>query len=153
MSYSSKFTDRAPFLTTAGYSHAIEGLSVDNSIRQDIYLDIKTKTPDHIKKYRNSTKEKVGVKQLHYGIYDDDKSYEQYIHGIKTLSSDHVDDCIKNKNDNGVNHFVNVIKENKYSSNQREPLGRGLQRKYVFPDKITNNGGFRFGVPTTGCKL
>lgn len=151
MSNSGKFIDRAPFLSHAGHTSAIEGLSVDKSLRQDLYLN-KVSTPDHIKKYRNSTKEKVGVKQLHYGIYDDDKTYENYVHGIKTLNSDHVEDCIINKENKGINHFLNHIRESKYATSWREPLGKGLQRNYVFPEKVTHTEKFRFGVPTVGCK-
>ena len=149
MSNIGKFKDKTPFLQQAGWTAAVENLSADNSLRQELYMKVKTSTPEKIKKYRNSTKEQIGVKQIHYGIYDDDKSYENYVHGIKTLGSDHVIDCITNKKDSGVNHFINVIKESKYSSSQREPLGKGLQRNYVFPDKTVTEG-FRFGIPTNG---
>jgi hypothetical protein len=91
------------------------------------------------------------VKQIHYGIYDDPKDYENYIHGVKTCESEHVNDCINGRNLNGVNHFVNQIKENKYTSSQREPLGQGIMRNYVFPDKVKEDS-FKFGVPTSGCK-
>lgn len=151
MSNSGKFTDRTPFLSHAGHTSAVEGLSVDRSLRQDLYLQ-KTSTPDNIKKFRNSTKERIGIKQLHPGIYDDSKVYETYVHGIKTLSSDHVDDCIINRENRGINHFLNHIKENKYASSWREPLGKGLQRNYIFPEKVACDENFRFGVPTVGCK-
>lgn len=151
MSNSGKFFDKTPFLSQAGYTSAIEGLSADNSIRQDLFLKIKTATPERIKKYRNSIRERVGVKQLHPGIYDDDKHYESLVHGIKTLGSDHVNDCIKIKNDSGVSHFMNEIKESYYSSNNREPIGMGLKRNYVFPEKITSDKNFKFGMHSTGC--
>lgn len=151
MSNSGKFSDKAPFLMQAGYTSAVEGLSADNSIRQDLYMKVETRTPERIKKYRNSTKERVGVKQLHPGIYDDDKTYESYTHGIKTLYSEHVPDCIKVPGNSGVGYFLNQIKEQKYASNKREALGRGLQRNYVFPEE-TQKEGFRFGVKTNGCK-
>lgn len=151
MSNTGKFCDRAPFLQHAGQSANVFGLSADNSIRQDLYMNVKTKTPESIKKYRNSSKERVGVKQLHHGIFDDDKKYERYTHGCKTKYSDHVPDCIKSSNDCGVNHFVNQINESKYSSSKREPLGQRLQRNYVFPDRIKSNDDFRFGNPTKDC--
>jgi len=153
MSNTGKFCDRAPFLQHAGHSENVHGLTADISIRQDLYMNVKTRTPESIKKYRNSTKERIGVKQLHYGIFDDDKTYQSLMHGCKTKYSDHVPDCIKSKNDSGVNHFVNQIKESKYSSSKREPLGQRLQRNYDFPDKIKTNDDFRFGNPIKDSML
>jgi hypothetical protein len=151
MSNSGKFVDRVPFKSQAGHTSAIQGISVDNSLRQDLYCK-RGSTPENIKKYRKSEKEIVGRKQLHPGIYDDPKDYENYTHGVKTLCSDHVNDCIKGNNLNGVNHFLNQIKEKKYSSAQREPLGKSLQRNYAFPDEVKKHD-FKFGVPTVCGKL
>ena len=88
---------------------------------------------------------------MHPGVFNDPKDHEYLIHGVKTLGSDHVNDCIKNKNLNGINFFKNEINENKYHRNQREPLGQSIIRNYVFPEKCTNEN-FKFGMPTTGCK-
>ena len=151
MSNSNKFTDRTPFIKEAGHTTAISGLSADVSLRQDLYCP-RGSTPEHIKKYRKSEKEVIGTKQVHYGIYDDDRSYENSVHGVKTMRSDHVDDCIKGKNLNGVSYFLNNIKEQKYASAKREPLGSGLQRNYIFPDKV-QEPGFKFGNATKGCKF
>ncbi len=150
MSNTGRFIDRAPYLTNAGLSTTIEGLSVDNSIRQGLYLKSQL-TPEKIKKYRKSEKEIVGKKQIHHGIYDDTKDYENIIHGAKTKNSEHVNDCIKGDNLSGINHFINEIKEQKYASSRREPLGQRIQRNYVFPN-IAKEDEFRFGVPTVGCK-
>ena len=97
MSYAEKAIDRTPFIPGAGITSqsALEGASADQSIRQDLYYTPNTKTPDNIKKFRDSTRQRVGVKQLHPGIYDDPKDYENLVHGIKTKYSDHVPDCIK----------------------------------------------------------
>jgi hypothetical protein len=89
---------------------------------------------------------------LHYGIYNDPKDHENYIHGVKTLESDHVTDCIKGNNLNGVNYFLNEIKENKYARLQREPLGKSIIRNYEFPEKVKEDT-FRYGAPTSGCNL
>ena len=151
MSNKGKFTDNTPFIPFAGVTTALEGVSVDNSLRQDLYFQPSTKTPEEILKYRNSTRERVGVKQLHHGIYDDPKDYENYVHGIKTQSSDHVSDCIKGTNLNGNQYFMNQLKEKHYASAKREPLGKSLQRDYIFPETVKQDG-FKFGVPTTGCK-
>lgn len=150
MSNAEKFVDRVPFVRQAGHTTAIQGIGVDNSLRQDLYYKPGS-TPERIKKFRKSEKEIIGKKQLHYGVYDDPKDHEDLIHGMKTLKSDHVNDCIKGNNINGVNHFLNQIKEDKYTSSRREPLGKGLQRNYQFPDKVQNED-FRFGAPTVGCK-
>ena len=139
MSNKGKYWDNAPFIPYSGVTTALEGVSADNSIRQDLYFTPSTVTPDEIKKYRDSTRQRVGVKQLHYGIYDDPKDYEDLVHGVPTKSSLHVDDCIKGTNLSGNQIFMNQLKEDKfYASHKREPLGAGLQRDYIFPDQCSN---------------
>jgi len=49
----------------------------------------------------------------------------------------------------GMADKFNEIKEAKYASNAREPLGKGLRRAYNWPNK-TLNGGIAFGVPSIG---
>ena len=115
-------------------------------------LTKRVETPQDIKRYRKLSKETPGVKQLHYGVYNDPKDHENLIHGVKTLDSDHVNDCIKGNNLNGVNYFLNEIKENKYSRLQREPLGKSIIRNYEFPEKVREDN-FRFGAPNTGCNM
>jgi hypothetical protein len=69
---------------------------------------------------------------------------------VKTLASEHVDQCIKGNNLNGIKYFVNQIKEDKYSRSQREPLGQSIIRNYDFPAS-TKDDNFKFGKPITGC--
>ena len=130
MSFLEKAIDRTPFIPGAGaYPGSLsKGLSADMSIRQDLYFSPKTTTPDNIKKYRDSIRQRVGVKQLHPGIYDDPKDYENMIHGLSTKSSDHVPDVIKGLNLNGNNYFMNQLAENNYPSSKREPLGKSIVR-------------------------
>ena len=151
MSYLEKAIDRTPFIPGAGgyQGSLLKGLSADMSIRQDLYFTPKTTTPDNIKKYRDSLRQKVGVKQLHPGIYDDPRDYENLRHGISTQSSDHVPDVIKGSNMDGNNYFMNQLAESKYASSKREPLGKSIVRNYKFPE-VVNKEGFKFGVPTTG---
>ena len=65
MSFIEKAIDRTPFIPGAGnyQGSLLKGLSADMSIRQDLYYSPKTSTPDNIKKYRDSTRQRVGVKQ------------------------------------------------------------------------------------------
>ena len=151
MSYAEKAIDRTPFIPGAGVptEAAKDGVSADLSIRQDLYFKPDTVTPDNIKKYRDSTRQRVGVKQLHPGIFNDPKDYEELVHGIKTAGSDHVPDCIKGANIDGNKYFMNQLAENQYASSRREPLGKGLMRNYKFPEEV-KKPEFRFGVPTTG---
>ena len=108
-------------------------------------------TPEHIKKYRKSIREQPGLKQVHYGRYDDPKVYEEYTHGNKTLTSEHVPECIKGNNLSGVGYFLNSIKEDKYARSQREPLGKSIIRNYNFPEKVKEEE-FKFGVPSSRGK-
>lgn len=151
MSNQGKFKDHTSFMRPAGITCSIEGVTADNSIRQDLYYKPSTVTPEEILKYRNSTRERVGVKQLHPGIFNDPKDYELLVHGLKTAASDHVPDCIKGSNLSGNKFLMNQLKENHYASAKREPLGKSLQRDYIFPDECKKDD-FKFGIPTVGCK-
>ena len=51
MSNKGKFVDNTPFIPFAGITTALEGVSVDNSIRQDLYYKPSTQTPEEILKY------------------------------------------------------------------------------------------------------
>ena len=45
----------------------------------------------------------------------------------------------------------NDIKEAKYASHVREPLGKGYSRQYEWPEKI-EQGNIKFGVPSQGLE-
>lgn len=150
MSNKGKFVDSTPFIPTAGKTNTTEDINADYSIRQDLYYRPATQTPQHLVKYRNTTRQIPGKKQLHVGIYDDPKDYEQLVHGVPTALSDHVPDCIKGRNLSGTKYFINDIKENMfYASTKREPLGKGIKRNYRFPTEV-NEKDFKFGIPTVG---
>lgn len=102
-------------------------------------------------KFSKTFREFPGKKQIHYGIYNDPKDYEELIHGKKTLSSEHTVDCIYGTNLNGVKYFMNEMKEKQYSRSRKEPLGKPMERNYKLPS-VTQTDGFKFGVPTLGCK-
>ena len=144
-----KFIDKTPFIPGAGVPTSNSQNTVDHSIRQDLYFTPSTLTPDNIKKYRDSTHQRVGVKQLHPGIYDDPKFYEDLTHGNPSKPSDHVPDCIKGANIDGNKFFMNQLAESHYASRKKEPLGKSLRRDYVFPEEVKNDK-FKFGLPTKG---
>ena len=148
-SFQEKFVDQTPFIPGAGVPTSSSPNTVDHSIRQDLYFTPETQTPDNIKKYRDSTHQRVGVKQLHPGIYDDPKFYEDLTHGMKSKPSDHVPDCIKGSNIDGNKFFMNQLAESHYASKKREPLGKSLVRDYIFPEEVKNQN-FKFGLPTKG---
>ena len=148
-SFQEKFVDQTPFIPGAGVPTSSSVNTVDHSVRQDLYFKPETQTPDHIKKYRDSTHQRIGVKQLHPGIYDDPKFYEDLTHGMKSKPSDHVPDCIKGSNIDGNKFFMNELAESHYASKKKEPLGKGLVRDYIFPEDVKNQN-FKFGVPTKG---
>lgn len=47
----------------------------------------------------------------------------------------------------GVAGFVNDLKETKYASQQKEPLGMSLNRNYKLPD-VCSEETFKYGKPT-----
>ena len=128
MSYAEKAIDRTPFIPQAGVASAsaLEGASFDQSIRQYLCFSPSTTTPDNIKKYHDSTLQLIGVKQLHPGIYDDPKDYEDLVHGVKTKKSDHVPYCIKGSNLDANKFFMNQLAESHQASSKREPLGKSI---------------------------
>ena len=75
----------------------------------------------------------------------------EYAYGKSTYQSDHVDDVVKAQNLAGLADKFNDIKEDKYASHVREPLGRGYSRQYDWPAHA-NAGNMKFGVPSTGLE-
>ena len=151
MSFTEKALDRVPFIPYAGsyQSSKTKDNNIDMNLRPDLYFSPKTTTPDNIKKYRDSLRQRVGVKQIHPGLYDDPRDYESLRHGITSKSSDHVPDVIKGLNLDGNKEFMNDLSESRYASNKREPLGKSIVRNYQFPEVVKSND-FKFGVPTSG---
>ena len=151
MSFNEKAIDRTPFIPYAGNNQKskLKDNELDMNLRPDLYFSSEVKTPDNIKKYRDSIRQRVGVRQLHPGIYDDPRDYESLRHGITTKSSDHVPDIIKGLNLDGTSGFMNDLSESRYASNKREPLGKSIVRNYDFPE-VVKSSDFRFGVPTSG---
>jgi hypothetical protein len=52
---------------------------------------------------------------------------------------------------NGLAEVFNNIKESKYASQKKEPLGQGYQRGYNWPQQA-QNGAIAFGVATVGSE-
>ena len=151
MSFAEKALDRVPFIPYAGsyQSSKTKDNNIDMNLRPDLYFSPSTTTPDNIKKYRDSLRQRVSVKQIHPGLYDDPRDYESLRHGITSKSSDHVPDVIKGLNLDGNKEFMNDLSESRYASNKREPLGKSIVRNYQFPEVVKSND-FKFGVPTSG---
>lgn len=82
-------------------------------------------TPEHLKKYRKSHQNQPGIKQVHPGLYDDAPNVtENHAFGKKTYGSEHVDNVMKAQNLAGLADKFNDIKEIKYASQMKEPLGK-----------------------------
>lgn len=131
-----RFTsDPIPNVKTAGKVVAMGHEGADHCIRADVHQkDQNPGTPEHIKKYRKSLQNQPGVKQVHPGMYQDKpKVQEGFAYGKKTYGSDHVDGVIKAQNLAGLADKFNDIKEGKYASKSKEPLGMGYQRGYKWP--------------------
>jgi hypothetical protein len=105
--------------------------SADNCIRADIHKTDRQTTPDALKKFRKSQNDKPGQKQTHPGLYND-PAYKPADHsyGKHTYDSEHVDRVIKAQNLAGLADKFNDIKEGKYHSAVREPLGKSFLRVY-----------------------
>jgi hypothetical protein len=118
----------------------------DKCVKQDDFYQ-PPGTPEHIKKYRKSFNNQPGVKQKHYGTADDPDHSENFSFGKKTFGSEHVSEVIKAQNLAGLADYNNELKEGKYNSHMREPLGKSYVRGFKMPDQVQKEE-FKFGVPT-----
>lgn len=107
--------------------------------------------PEVQHKFSKTLREIPGKKQLHPGVFNDPKDHEALIHGKKTAASEHTSDCIYGTNLNGIKYFMNEMKEKQYVRSKKEPLGKTMERNYIFPPEAQTDG-FKFGVPTHGSK-
>jgi len=55
----------------------------------------------------------------------------------------------KNEKEEGFKQLVNKIKEKKFASRAREPLGKSFKRNYQYPEGV-EEGEFQFGSKTKG---
>jgi hypothetical protein len=100
-----------------------------------------------LKKYRKSHMQQIGCSIVHYGKYDDRLPSVKHTYGLNTKLSDHIPDCVINKNTEGYHKVINDIHEEIYASTIREPLGARMDRNYNFPEKCRTDG-FKFGHAT-----
>ena len=146
MSNTGKFVDPIPKIPPAGITTTIVDESSAKCIKQDEFYH-PPGTPPHIKKFRKSFNNQPGVKQTHYGVADDPKLDENVALGKKTYGSEHVDEVIRAQNLAGLADYNNDLKEGKYHSHIREPLGKSYVRGFKMPE-VVNQEDFKFGVPT-----
>lgn len=105
-------------------------------------------TPEHIRKYRKSTNGLPGVIVVHPGLREDAENLDRNrAYGKIVQPSAAVGQVIKAQNLTGMADKFNDIKESKYASQQREPLGHSYERGYAFPE-VTQSEGFKFGIPS-----
>lgn len=144
MSNVGKYIERNPGQTAAGLVTTVPHESAFNCIQP---TDQVPQTPPGIKKYRKSFNADPGAKQIHYGTVEDPLPPTTFTYGKKTYKSDHVHQVIGHQNLSGLAEFANKVKEDKYASAKREPLGTTMSRGYEFPAQ-TQSSDFRFGQPT-----
>ena len=140
--YSAKKVTKDPYpnIRPGGYQLAgVENESADYSIRQDVHVQNAPSTPEHLKKFRKSHVNQPGSIQKHPGVADDLSRYpSNHSYGKLSHPSEHVGDVLKAQNQTGMADKFNNIKEGKYASNIREPLGSGFSREYEWPDQAEN---------------
>ena len=144
--------DPVPKIRAAGHVIATGGHNADMSIRQDMYgneVRGNIGTPPNIRKYRKINNMEPGQIIVHPGLQEGQPSLAKgHAFGRQTQCTDPVDVVIKAQNLNGLADKFNDAKEGKYASAVREPLGQSYQRGYQWPEKIAQNGGHTYGVPT-----
>lgn len=140
--------DPIPNVSTAGFIPKGGAETAALCIQPDSTFNStgRSSTPEHIRKYRKSTNGEPGVRVVHPGMRDDVENIDRNRAFGKIVSaSDPVSTVIKANNLNGLADKFNDIKESKYASQLREPLGKSYSRAYNMPEETASNG-FAFGV-------
>lgn len=135
-------------MQAAGFIHTGLNESAAFCIQPDITANSseRSSTPEHIKKFRKSTTGQPGVRVVHPGMREDAENIDRNrAFGKIVTASDPVGSVIKANNLNGLADKFNDIKESKYASQLREPLGKSYSRDYYMPEQ-TQSIGFAFGV-------
>lgn len=129
--------DPVPKIRAAGAIIATGGHNADMSVRQDIYGNEgrgNAGTPPHIRKFRKINNDEPGKIMVHPGLQEGQPTLPKaYAFGRKTQGTDPVDIVIKAQNLNGLADKFNDLREGKYASAMREPLGKSYQRGYNWP--------------------
>lgn len=140
-------------IRSAGKVIATGGHNADMCIRSQLFnneYEGNVGTPPHTKKFRRTTAQEVGLKQVHPGMQGDtQKIPNNHSYGKKVEKFEGVEHVMKAQNLTGFADKSNNIFEGKYASATREPLGGGYKRGYNWPNQA-ENGTIAFGVPTTG---
>jgi hypothetical protein len=143
---SSKVFDPYPLYRPAGLEPKAKGDSAVQCVRP-IDAPQRPPTPPDIKKYRKSHMQQVGQTIVHYGKYDDQLPGPDHTYGVTDKTSAHVPECLKLPGNDGFGAKVKEFKEEIYLSRKNEPLGRKMERNYVFPEEV-HKPQFKFGLPT-----
>ena len=142
--------DPIPNIRAAGRIIAMGGESAELALKSNGFTNGNPGTPEHIKKYRKSFQTQPGVKQVHPGLLDTAIPVaDNHAFGRKQVGNgEGVTEVIKAQNLKGLADKFNDIKEGKYASQLREPLGTGYERGYNWPEAVADKGKYQFGVQT-----
>lgn len=152
MSNVGRYQDRNPGMRAAGVVTTIPDDSAKACIKPP---PPRESTPEHIKKYRKSFNDEPGMKQIHYGIMEDPIPPPSFTYGKKTYQSDHVNEVIGPNKSQSLAEYEKHLKEQKYASSIKEPLGKGYERGYNYPEVVQTND-FKFGqltIPSESAKI
>jgi hypothetical protein len=144
--------DPIPNIRAAGKIIAMGNESAELSLKSNGFNNGNPGTPEHIKKYRKSFQNQPGIKQVHPGLLDlAIPVADNHAFGKKQVGTgDAVHEVIKAQNLKVLADKFNDIKESKYHSQIREPLGVGYERGYNWPG--IDKDKFQFGVATMGSE-
>lgn len=147
-SMSGKVVDPYPHYRPAGIGSSSKNESAMHCIRPS-ESGGRPPTPPEIQKYRRSHMQAVGKTIIHPGKVGDELPKPDFAFGVVDKGSMHVPDCISGQDTGGFKSKLNEFKEEIYLSRKKEPLGRKMERNYVFPE-ATQVPEFKFGIKTVG---
>jgi len=138
--------DTAPFVSAAGLVKPGGTESTEQCLKSGLDpRNVRPRTPPEIKKYRDSFQNQPGLSFIHPGLVNQPLPPPHHRHGVKTTTGDHVGDSMFQVPPTELGDFVNSLKEAKYLSNVREPVGVSYSRNHKLPEETKQNEFPGFG--------
>jgi hypothetical protein len=137
-----RFRDYIPHIPPAGRSTVVP---LNDSAAMDVQSEIyypAPMTPVFDRRFRTSTV--PGEIRVHHSLKDQKLPAEEFRYGIRGIKGTTTEQCMKAGQKFGIEEYQQSVKERKYESNIKEPLGRPYIRGHslqMLPEGYGNPSG------------
>mmetsp|Transcript_60442 Transcript_60442/g.143653 ORF Transcript_60442/g.143653 Transcript_60442/m.143653 type:complete len:430 (-) Transcript_60442:389-1678(-) len=144
MSNTGKYNDTAPSLRAAGRTDSV----LADTAAACFTEQERPTTPDEMRRFRKSFTGAPGKRIQHWGSENDPPPRpDEFPFGVKNEKGQGVGDMMGGHLEpTPMDAFKLMKAEECYSSSKIEPLGKSYSRKYTYPDVISKDPGFSFGL-------